>query len=106
MPCEVRVRAFQATDKAALSHVFAVSRDMAFPWAAPHRAGDFERQTQGEQVLVALVESVPVGFAAIWETDSFVHHLFVHPAWLRQGIGQALLAACVSIAARGPRSNA
>jgi GNAT superfamily N-acetyltransferase len=91
----LQLRAWVESDRAALRSLYAASRDMAFPWSAPHPAQDFDAHTEGKWVLVALVDGVPVGFAAIWEPDSFVHHVFVHPAWLRQSIGQALLAACV-----------
>lgn len=34
---------------------------------------------------------VSLGFASIWEPDSFLHHLHVDPSYQRQGIGTALL---------------
>lgn len=51
--------------------------------------------TSGERILVAIeAGGAPVGFASVFEPDSFLHNLFVHPAFQRCGVGRALLAAC------------
>lgn len=34
-----------------------------------------------------------IGFIAVWKPDAFIHHLFVAPDRLREGIGHALLQA-------------
>ena len=57
--------------------------------------GDFDMVTSGERILVATeTGGAPVGFASIFEPDSFLHNLFVHPAFQRRGVGRALLASC------------
>jgi GNAT superfamily N-acetyltransferase len=60
---------------------------------APERArGDFDRDTNGETIFVAVGEGgVLEGFAALWEPDSFIHHLYVRPEARRQGVASALL---------------
>jgi GNAT superfamily N-acetyltransferase len=44
----------------------------------------------GEVVYVAEV-GVVVGFVSVQPSDSFVHHLYVHPDARRKAVGQALL---------------
>lgn len=92
----VEIREFQETDRPVLSQVFAESRKAAFPWIPRAQLDliDFTAATAGERILVALLDDQPVGFAAIWEADSFLHHLFVAPTHFGHGIGTALLATC------------
>ena len=92
----ILVREFEEEDRDALRLLYVASRDAAFTWnaAGAHRAGDFDAHTEGERILVAAVEGEILGFASVWEPDSFLHNLFVHPSALRQGIGRALLAGC------------
>jgi len=90
------VREFRADDLQALREIFVLARNRAFTWAPPgaHRPEDFDLATQGERILVALLDGVPAGFASIWEPESFLHNLFIHPDFQRHGAGKALLAAC------------
>lgn len=64
---------------------------------------DFDEHTQGERVLVAVGEGKILGFASVWEPESFLHNLFVHPAFKRRGVGQALLASCARYFSGTPR---
>ena len=36
---------------------------------------DFDKQTQGEYILSALIDDIPVGFISIWMPNNFIHHL-------------------------------
>lgn len=92
----IRVRPFTEGDRDALRALFVTSRDAAFVWDPPgaHRLQDFDAATAGEIVLVALLDELPVGFASIWAPESFLHNLFVHPAFQGRGVGSALLEAC------------
>lgn len=92
----VLVREFEEADREALRQVHVLSRRATFTWQPPeaHQASDFDECTQGERILVAHRDGQPVGFAAIWEAEDFLHSLFVHPAFLRQGVGKALLDRC------------
>ena len=96
LPMKVIVREFMEADREVLRDLFVASRDASFPWAPPgaHKLEDFDMCTEGERILVALASSNPVGFASIWEADSFLHNLFVHPLFLTLGVGRALLAHC------------
>lgn len=82
------------SDQAALADLYLRSRRAAFTWRNPSdfQLDDFPRDTEGE--LIHLAESEDgtlVGFISLWEPDRFIHHLFVCPDHLRQGIGQVLL---------------
>lgn len=92
----LHVRPFIEGDRAALRALFVASRDAAFVWDAPgtHRVEDFDAATAGEIILVALLDGRAAGFASIWEPESFLHNLFVHPAFQSRGVGTALLDAC------------
>ena len=92
----ILVREFEEADRDALRLLYVASRDAAFTWSAAgaHRPGDFDLHTEGERILVAAVGAEVLGFASIWEPDSFLHNLFVHPSFTRKGVGRALLAGC------------
>jgi GNAT superfamily N-acetyltransferase len=93
---EVIVRELVEADREALRELFVASRDLSFPWAplGAHKLEDFDVSTAGEIVLVAEVSRNPIGFASVWETESFLHNLFVHPQHQGVGVGKALLASC------------
>jgi len=92
----IAIREFEESDRESLRHLYVASRNEAFPWrpAAHHQPADFDAHTEGERILVAVVDGEVLGFASIWEPDSFVHNLFVHPSAKRRGLGQALLEGC------------
>lgn len=98
------VREFEEADRQALRDLYVASRNAAFTWApaGSHQASDFDLHTEGERILVAIKGPTVLGFASIWEPDSFVHNLFVHPSALRQGVGLALLASCTKYFAKTP----
>lgn len=90
------VREFEEQDRAALRQLYTASRRAAFTWqdAAAFQPADFDTNTKGECILVALADGEPVGFASIWEPDSFLHALFVHPDFQHKGVGKMLLTHC------------
>ncbi len=96
------VREFHPSDREALRRIYLEARRAAFRWEPPdaHRLEDFDQVTKGERILVAECGGQPVGFAAIWEPESFVHSLFVDPAYQRRGIGKELLDACAGFFTR------
>ena len=93
---DISVREFEEADRDVLRHLFVESRDAAFVWApaGTHKLEDFDQNTRGERIIVAVLEDVPVGFASVWVPESFLHSLFVHPVFQGRGVGKALLAAC------------
>lgn len=56
---------------------------------------DFLEAVDGERILVARTGSKIVGFASIWEPDTFLHHLYVSPSCQCQGVGKTLLQHCI-----------
>lgn len=93
---QIVVRDFVEADREALRALFVAARDAAFSWAAAgaHRLEDFDASTAGERILVAEHACHPIGFASVWQEDSFLHNLFVHPLHQGRGAGTMLLAAC------------
>lgn len=77
----------------ALRDIYTLGRRHAFPWVAPqtYQPADFERDTIGEKIWVALSRQTVVGFISCWEADNFIHCLYVKPGFHRAGIGKALL---------------
>ena len=69
------------------------SRVATFTWldTVTYELSDFERDTEGEAVWVAVESDEVLGFVSIWEADCFIHHLFVSPENLNKGIGSSLL---------------
>lgn len=101
---EIVIREGRAEDRQELALIFLQARSAAFPWAPPgtFKIGDFVRDTAGERVLVASRNDALLGFAAVWEEDSFLHHLFVSPQHQGEGVGSALLAACAPLFTGSP----
>ncbi len=52
---------------------------------------NFARDTEGEKLFVAIWEGEVAGFAAVWEPESFIHHLYVRPDLQGLGVGTRLL---------------
>lgn len=52
---------------------------------------DFDKQTQGEYILNALIDDIPVGFISIWMPNNFIHHLYVDIKHQGKNIGTHLL---------------
>ncbi len=93
---DLNIRLMRDSDASALADVYALagSEIGVKSQEGEGRVAEFKRVTEGELILVAERGDEIVGFASIWEPDSFLHHLFVHPTFQRQGIGGSLLAAC------------
>jgi GNAT superfamily N-acetyltransferase len=89
----IAVRSALPADRGALSSLYQRCRMLAEWMPASERArGDFDRDTKGETVFVAVGDGGELdGFVAVWEPDSFIHHLYVRPEARRQGVASALL---------------
>lgn len=92
----LQVRQATIHDHDALREIYYKSRAQYFTWmdASKLMPEDFERDTQGELVLVATNGSSVLGFVAVWVPDHFIHHLYVHPEFMGQRVGAKLLQAC------------
>jgi GNAT superfamily N-acetyltransferase len=93
---QVMIRPARGGDWPQMRQVFLRARQQAFHWveSGRFRLRDLDAQTRGEQLWVAVDPSQQVlGFIALWLPTSFIHHLYVDPACLRQGVGRRLLQA-------------
>lgn len=91
------IRPSVAEDIDALKKLFLDARLSTFTWAEPgaFRLEDFEQETYGEKILVAVTEDTIGGFISLWEYDHFIHHLYIRNDLQGKGIGSALLDAAV-----------
>lgn len=89
----IQVRSFTTSDKSALAKIYLACRLSTFSWipGSQFSIDDFTKDTEGETILVATYESVPIGFVSLWIPDNFVHHLYLLPNMQRMGIGRKLL---------------
>jgi GNAT superfamily N-acetyltransferase len=94
----ITIRPSTPEDIGGLKKLFLEARQSTFTWAEPgaFRLDDFEQETYGEKILVAIRENEIAGFISLWEYDHFIHHLYIRDDLKGQGIGSALLDAAVS----------
>lgn len=81
-----------------LKQLFLNERQRTFSWldTSEFQLDDFEKHTQGEHILVALLDDIPVGFISIWTPANFIHHLYIDQKYQGQKIGTALLKAAIN----------
>ncbi|MDQ6470711.1 GNAT family N-acetyltransferase [Flavobacterium sp. LHD-80] len=80
-----------------LRNLFLIERQRTFSWLDPSefQLDDFEKHIQGETVLVALINDIPVGFISIWMPNNFIHHLYIDQKYQGKNIGTELLKASI-----------
>lgn len=93
----MQIEEIRNIDRDALRKLFLTERQRTFSWldTSAYQLDDFEKFTQGELILVALIDTIPVGFISIWLPNNFIHHLYVHQKYHGQNIGTALLKAAI-----------
>lgn len=82
-----------ASDRPAIERLYAeaIGRAAWLPPRARLRA-DFSEVSHGEMVYVIKADAGKLaGFVAVYEPESFVHHLFVAPQYQRRGLASLLL---------------
>jgi len=90
-----RVRPFEEKDAAAVAAIYRECVEEA-RWLRPgaKKKKDFAADTKGEALFVAVQSNdEPDGFVAVWERDSFIHHLYIRKSARGTGLGSSLLAA-------------
>lgn len=89
----IMVRLAVSGDELRCAEIFLASRRAAFHWqpAAPFDLDDYRRSVEDEEVWVAEIGNLVVGFASIYPPASYIQNLFVDPDWQHHGIGTALL---------------
>ncbi|MTH15486.1 GNAT family N-acetyltransferase [Flavobacterium sp. LC2016-01] len=80
-----------------LRNLFLNERQRTFSWLDPSefQLDDFEKHIQGETVLVALENDIPIGFISIWMPNNFIHHLYIDQEHQGKNIGTELLKAAI-----------
>ncbi|KRD12636.1 GCN5 family acetyltransferase [Flavobacterium sp. Root901] len=88
---------FQNKDLKELKMLFLRERKRTFSWldTSEFQLDDFEKQTKGEDIFVAHINDIPVGFISIWMPNNFIHHLYVSEEFQGQKIGTELLKAAI-----------
>ena len=88
---------FRKIDLQPLRELFLSERQRTFAEqdTSEFKLEDFDKQTQGEYILTAFLDDVPVGFISIWMPNSFIHHLYVAAPFQGKNIGTELVKAAV-----------
>ncbi|MDR0267194.1 GNAT family N-acetyltransferase [Paenibacillus sp.] len=91
------IREANESDYPELRKIYLESRRVNFHWADPAEMTleDFDKQTEGEFVILAEEDRRILGFASLYLPDNFIHNLFVHPDFPGKGIGSLLLKASI-----------
>ncbi|HFQ5347171.1 TPA: GNAT family N-acetyltransferase [Vibrio vulnificus] len=84
---------FQSHHYEATARIYFESRVATFSFmdTSGYSLTDFAKDTDGEEIWVAVEQGIIVGFISIWKPENFIHHLFVCPNSLKRGIGFKLL---------------
>jgi ribosomal protein S18 acetylase RimI-like enzyme len=93
----IRIIESREQDVDALRNLFFKTRQETFYWADKSRfqLSDFEKETEGEYILVALSGEMVIGFVSVWTADNFIHHLYVDERYRNQQVGTQLLKAVI-----------
>ncbi|CAH0121110.1 hypothetical protein PAE9249_03636 [Paenibacillus sp. CECT 9249] len=93
----MKIRAANEFDYPDLRKVYLESRRKTFHWADTEEMSleDFDKDTEGEFIILAEEDRQIIGFASLYLPDNFIHNLFVHPDFLGKGAGSLLLRASV-----------
>ena len=82
-----------------LQRIFLEVRKKTFYWldTQDYNLTDFDDETKGEFVLVALFNNKVVGFISLWLRGSFIHHFYIDDEYQQHKIGTKLLEEAIEI---------
>ncbi|QOG00953.1 GNAT family N-acetyltransferase [Flavobacterium sp. MDT1-60] len=82
-----------------LQRIFQEVRQKTFYWldTQNYNLTDFDHETQGEFVLVALFNDKVVGFISLWLPGNFIHHFYIDDEFQQHKIGTKLLEEAIQI---------
>lgn len=82
-----------------LQRIFLEVRQKTFYWldTQNYHLIDFDYETQGEFVLVALFDNKVVGFISLWLPGNFIHHFYIDDEFQQHKIGTKLLEEAIQI---------
>src|SRR4051794_10694155 len=95
----------EASDLEQLKVLFLEVRRSTFTWRNIDEflLSDFERQTRGEEVIVAERDNRIMGFISLWLPDNFIHHLYILADFQGRGIGSLLLEESITVMSGVPQ---
>jgi len=95
----LKIRDFEENDRQGLRQLYLTCREQTFSWldTSTYLPEDFDAHTKGEHILVAAQDGMLVGFAAVYLSESFIHHLYIRADYHKKGIGKKLLNAAVKM---------
>jgi GNAT superfamily N-acetyltransferase len=87
------------SDLKALKDLYLQVRRTNFEWLDETALSPtaFDKDTEGEYILVAKIEDRVIGFVSAWLPDNFIHHLFIMNEYQNNGIGTLLLRSMISV---------
>jgi ribosomal protein S18 acetylase RimI-like enzyme len=96
------IREFRESDRRFLSHFYLRCRQRTFHWLPQElfQLEDFNKDTSGELILVAELDSKIMGFISIWAPDRFIHNLFIDNDLIKMGFGSKLLESGLKLISR------
>jgi GNAT superfamily N-acetyltransferase len=76
-----------------ISRIYNEIRKSQFPWIASASISDddFRKDSAGEEIQIAEMDGLIVGFVSAWKVEGFIHHLFVEPKLQGTGVGARLM---------------
>jgi len=83
-----------------LQRIFLDVRQKTFYWlndVVDYTLSDFDRETEGEFVLTAVLNGKVLGFISLWMAENFIHHLYIDEKYQHQNIGSLLLDEAIKI---------
>lgn len=82
-----------------LQRIFLEVRQKTFYWldTRQYNLADFNRETEGEFVLVAVCNNIVAGFISLWLPGNFIHHFYIDEAYQQHKIGTKLLEEAIRI---------
>ena len=82
-----------------LQRIFLEVRQKTFYWldTQNYNLTDFDSETEGEFILVAVFNDEVVGFISLWLPDNFIHHFYIDEIYQHHKIGTKLLKEAIQI---------
>ncbi|MBT4793109.1 MAG: GNAT family N-acetyltransferase [Halobacteriovoraceae bacterium] len=101
---EIVIRNLIEFDEIILAEMYCRLNTDTFIWMAPGTFSneDFERDTSGEEILVAVLGDQLVGFVSVKHSESLIHHLYIDSKTQGKGIGKVLLDSGVELINKRP----